>query len=89
MCNGAFWCVSPGRAGDDGAAALAGGLASSTRLQRLWVQHNAISEAGASALCQAMRHNTACVDLKLHPGNEDVPAQLAQTVEQLARQNRG
>jgi hypothetical protein len=76
-------------AGDDGAAALAGGLASSSKLQRLWLQHNAIGEAGASALCRAMRHNTACIDLKLHPGNEAVPAQLAQAAAQLARQNRG
>lgn len=76
-------------AGDDGAAALAGGIASSTKLQRLWLQHNVIGEAGASALCRAMRHNTACIDLRLHPGNEGAPAQLAQAAAKLARQNRG
>lgn len=82
-------CLQHNEIGDDGAAALAGGLASSTKLQRLWLQHNAIGEAGASALCRAMRHNMACIDLKLHPGNEVVPPQLAQAAAQLARQNRG
>jgi Ran GTPase-activating protein (RanGAP) involved in mRNA processing and transport len=76
-------------AGDDGAAALASGLAHSTQLQRLWLQDNAIGQAGAKALCKAMQHNTACIDLKLQEGNEGVPAQLAQMVQQLARQNRG
>jgi hypothetical protein len=73
--------------GDDGAAALAAGLASSSL--RLWLHHNAIGEAGAKALCRAMRTNTCCTDVKLLPGNGTIPAQLAQTVQQLARQNRG
>jgi Ran GTPase-activating protein (RanGAP) involved in mRNA processing and transport len=76
-------------AGDDGAAALARGLASGSRLQRLWLQHNAIGAAGAQALCRAMRHTTSCTHLKLQPDNEGVPSQLAQAAQQLARQNRG
>lgn len=83
-------CLQHNQIGDDGAAALASGLASSgSTLKRLWLQHNAVGEAGAQALCRAMQHNTTCADLKLQPGNEAIPAQLAQAAQQLARQNRG
>lgn len=75
--------------GDDGAAALASALIGNSRLQELWLQNNCLGQMGAQAFCSAMQNNTVCIDLKLLPGNEGVPVQLAQAVEHLAKHNRG
>lgn len=74
--------------GDDGAIALASGLAGNTQLHRLWLQHNAIGPAGAMALATAMQHNMSCTSLKLQ-GNEGAPKDVAETAQKLAWHNRG